>query len=54
MGQPWENHGKMMIYMERSTISGKDPTISTGPWLQVRCLCLFSLWLHHRHNMGNP
>jgi hypothetical protein len=20
MGKPWENHGKMLIYMERSTI----------------------------------
>jgi len=24
MGKPWENHGKMVIYMERSTIFDGD------------------------------
>jgi|OrbCmetagenome_4_1107370.scaffolds.fasta_scaffold337657_1 hypothetical protein len=35
MGKPWENHGKMVIYMERSTmLLMVKLTISTGPWLQ--------------------
>ena len=34
MGKPWENHGKMVIYMERSTICLMgESTISTGPLL---------------------
>ena len=34
MGKPWENHEKMVIYMERSTIFLGKSAISTGPWLQ--------------------
>jgi len=39
-GKPWENHGKMVIYMERSTISMGYSTISTEPFSMSLFVCL--------------